>query len=331
MADVQKYFEQFHSTIRADYDLNKILREKRDVIVDLVQKSLKEKSLPCCEVLLQGSYAVRTGIYPIEKLEFDIDVGLRFPFKETAYTATVVRDWIFSAVDGHTKSVEKKGACIRVNYSDNYHVDLVSYACWTDSNGQGQCKLASKSEGWRPADPAAMLDYVKSARKRFEGTEDSGTKTDQLRRVVRYLKRWNDEAIPFEAPYKATGLAWLLLAINMLNVSKSWDGTPDDRNALENLASGVASIYGRLALKKPFPEYEDVFGCVSDKEMSALKERFGKLRDALIAANQTIDPVKACTTLKSVFGRDFPVPEPEDTAKKTYGPAIVTSSSSARR
>ena len=331
MADVQKYFEQFHSAIRADYDINKTLRDKRDIIVEMVQASLKGKKRPCCDVLLQGSYRVGTGIYPIEELEFDIDVGLRFDFKPTEYPPAEVRNWVFEAVDGHTNSVELMGPCIRVNYAMDYHVDLVCYATWTDENGVTRYGLAHKTNGWRPADPPGMLEFVKQARQRFEGTEDGPTNTDQLRRVVRYLKRWNDEAIPFEAEYKATGLAWLLMAINGLSPNKKWDGCPDDRSALESLASGAASLFGRLSAKKPVPEYEDVFGRISDDEMSKLKKRFGAMRDALIFANQEIDPVKACTKLKEVFGRDFPVPEPEDTAKKTYGPAIVTSSSSAGR
>jgi hypothetical protein len=91
----------------------------------------------------------------------------------------------------------------------------------------------------------------------------------------------------------------------------------------------VVSAPGRLSFKKPVPEYEDVFGRISEGEMVKLKERFGRMRTALVSANNEVDPVKACTTLKGVFGRDFPVPEPEDTAKKTFGPAIVTSSSSA--
>ena len=331
MADVQKYFEKFHAAIRADYEMNETLRDKRDIIVNLVKGSLKEKNHPTCEVLLQGSYKVGTGIRMIEKLEYDIDVGLRFAFNSTEHAPETVRSWVFEAVDGHTKSVEEMGPCIRVNYSDNYHVDLVCYACWNDSNDVKQYRLAHKTNGWRPADPPAMLEIVRTAREKFKGTEDGETTTDQLRRVVRYLKRWNDEAIPFEAEYKATGLAWLLLTINGLSPVKKWDGIPDDRSALEYLASNTASIIGRLSLKKPVPEYEDVFGRINDEEGAKLKDRFGKMRDALISANQEIDPVKACTILRGVFGRDFPIPEPEDTAKKTYGPAIVTSSSSAGR
>jgi hypothetical protein len=331
MANVQKYFEQFHDKIRADYEMNSTLREKKDTILKLLRKRLKEAERPSFDELLQGSYSipVRTGVCPIAKLEYDIDVGLRFAFDDSAYRATEVRKWLLDAVDGHTHRVEEMGPCIRVGYADAYHVDLVSYANWVDDDGQERFRLAHRSKGWRPADPPALREYVKSARERFEGTEDSQTKTDQLRRIVRYLKRWYDVAIPEESDAKPSGLAFLLLAIERVAPTYSWDGISDDRAALASLANYATALSGRISICKPTPEYEDVFGKLSDDEMSEFKERFGEMADTLKQAANETDPVEACQALHNVFGDDFPVPEPEDTAKRTSAPAIVTSSSSA--
>src|SRR3954462_2806432 len=128
MANVQKYFEQFHARIRTDYYMNATLIEKRDIILNRITAHLKKNDRPCFVRLSQGSYKMKTGTIPIAEIEFDIDVGLCFPFNETEYTATTVRDWVYDAVFGHTEKVEKKGPCIRVTYKDGYHVDLVVYA-----------------------------------------------------------------------------------------------------------------------------------------------------------------------------------------------------------
>ncbi|MBI4455142.1 MAG: hypothetical protein HY644_04505 [Acidobacteria bacterium] len=272
---------------------------------------------------------VRTGVCPIAKLEYDIDIGLRFPFAENAHSAGEVRRWVLEAVDGHTDSVEEMGPCIRVTYTDGYHVDLVSYTSWADSGNQELCRLAHRTKGWCPADPPALLEYIRNARKSFEGTEDSRTKTDQLRRVVRYLKRWYDVAIPIESDAKPTGLAFLLLAIAHLSPTKFWDGVSDDRAALFSLANCATNVGARISIRKPTPEYEDVFGKLSEREMSDLKDQFRTMAKALNEANRETDPVVACKLLQAVFGDDFPVPDPEDTGKKTAAPAIVTSSSSA--
>ena len=40
MANVQKYFEQFHDTIRTDYEMNSTLREKKDIILQAAPEAL---------------------------------------------------------------------------------------------------------------------------------------------------------------------------------------------------------------------------------------------------------------------------------------------------
>ena len=67
---------------------------------------------------------------------------------------------------------------------------------------------------------------------------------------------------------------------------------------------------------------------MTDKQMTELEAKLQRLRDALDVAAAVTDPIDACQELKRVFGRDFPVPEPEETAKK-HARAIVSSSSSA--
>src|SRR6266542_327629 len=65
MAHVQSYFEQFHKVIRADYDMNATLREKRDIVLGMVSDYLKGRRYPAFSVIHQGSYKMRTGVKPI--------------------------------------------------------------------------------------------------------------------------------------------------------------------------------------------------------------------------------------------------------------------------
>jgi hypothetical protein len=107
------------------------------------------------------------------------------------------------------------------------------------------------------------------------------------------------------------------------------DRRPDDRKALEDLCRKAFQIDGRIIARKPTPEYEDMFGRVTDHQMQQLKKRFKDLSETLVAADRAADPVEACKLLQAVFGKDFPVPEPEDTGRKTKAPAIIVSSTSA--
>lgn len=334
MADVQALFEKFHHNIRTYYEINDTLREKKDIIVRRVKAHLAKNGRPTCQEYLQGSYKMKVGICALEGAEFDIDVGLRFSFDDAKYTATEVRKWVFEAVDGHTEDVDQKGPCVRVTYKDGYHVDLVTYAWWDDALRNEQHRLAHRDDGWKPADPPKLVQWVKDARSPFADTKDSATQTDQFRRVVRYLKRWNDLAIRGESPDKPSGLALVLVAKKHLPVpERTWAGVPDDRRAVQRIADAAANTIGRISANKPTHEYEDMFGRLSNAAMTRLKDRFGKLRDAVVDAGNASDPKVACKRLREVFGDDFPCPdEPKrdgETALRTKAPAVVPSSSSA--
>ena len=158
MADIQKYFEQFHVAIRTDYDISQELRDKRDIVVDRVQRYLKQHSLPGCRVLLQGSYKMKTGVKPIADLEYDIDIGLRFDFRPEDYKAEDVRQWVYEAVKDHTNRCEDRGPCVRVVYEKGFHLDLVIYATW-DEGATELYRLAHKTKGWKEADPPALVPH----------------------------------------------------------------------------------------------------------------------------------------------------------------------------
>lgn len=334
MANVQALFEQFHENIRTYYEINEKLRSKKTIIVDRVKDHLKRNGRPTCQEYIQGSYKMKVGILALEGAEYDIDVGLRFSFDETKYSAQEVRQWVFEAVNGHTEDVEEKGPCIRITYKDGYHVDLVCYAWWDDETGVEQHRLAHKTTGWRGADPPRLVQYVRDACKGFGNTLDSATSTDQFRRVVRYLKRWNDNAIRGESNDKPSGLALVLLAKQHLSApALTWDGAADDRLAVERVARAAAETVGRIQAIKPTPEGEEMFGRISETGMTELKQRFGALRDALIDAEREPDVNKACKRLKDVFGDDFPCPSGKDSEKqeaiRTSAPAVVPSVASA--
>jgi hypothetical protein len=329
MANVQKQFEQFHDRVRTDFETNKQLREKRDILVAKIAKHLADNKLPGFTKLDQGSYAMGTGTLPTEGIDYDIDTSLRFHIRDDEYDAKVVRGWVLAAVKGHTDRIEDRSACVRVVYADGYHVDLVSYAWWGETEATKKYRLAHKTNGWRPADPPKLIKHVDDARARFKGTEDNATKTDQFRRCVRYLRRWDMVKVPSPSAVRPTGLAHVLYAANNLWPAHFFDGTPDDRAALEQLSSVAANAVGRLTAFKPTPEYEDVYLKLSDTEMDKLEARFEKLNEVLRKAKDEADPVKACKLLQGEFGPDFPVPVPEETAARTSKPAIITTSSSA--
>jgi hypothetical protein len=323
MADLQKHFEQFHNAIRVDFDSQSTLREKRDIVLEKIAKSLKKNGRPSFERLLQGSYKMKTGVLPLGEEEFDIDVGLVFDFEDHRPETEEVRGWVMDAIGEHTDKVAEKTPCIRVHYKDSppYHLDLVVYGRLS-----GELQLATKS-AWIDADPEQLLGHVASAYAQYGGTEGN-TGIDQFRRTVRYLKRWGDVRSPGDAKGKPTGLAYTLLASKELACTQAFDGTPDDATALSNMTESASKSF-RISAKKPTPEYEDMFERLDNSQMELFKRDLKTLADTIRAAQDEPDPHDACSLLVAVLGTDFPVPPKGSGGKRTSSPAIVPSSSSA--
>lgn len=329
MANVQKQFEKFHVTIRVDMETSAPLREKRDILVEKIRAHLKANKRPVCSQYGQGSYSMRTGVVPVD-IDYDIDVGLMFPFSEKDHTAKDVRSWVREAVKDHTDNVDDRGPCLRVGYADGYHVDLVSYARWDDMFGTDTFRLAHKDNGWRRADPPLLLSKIDSSAARFADLKDSATSTDQFRRCVRCLRRWVDLQYPEEPKHKPTGLGLVLLCRSHLSPTATFLGDPDDRAALESMLTLAGGTFGRIVERKPAPEEEDLFERMDNQQMADFKTRLLTLRDTLKKAGKEPDPTEACTLLADddAFGPDFPIPPKEETAARATAPAVVRSSSS---
>ncbi len=309
MTNLQKQFEKFHREIKVETEE---LREKRDIIINKIKDSLNRNGCPVPELFNQGSYIYGVGIKPISnEQEYDIDVGLIFNIRSDEYSAKEVRMWVYDAIGEHTQNVEEKGPCIRVRYQAGYHVDLICYSLSTDYDGHRKFKFAHKSDGWKEADPEKLKSYIKEARRPFENSRDSSG-VDQLQRVVRYLKRWNDKALPDESEDKPVGLALLLLCIKHL-ITPIFDseGKSNDLEALRTIIGQIKSL-SRISVKKPTPEYEDVFEKIGNDGMLSLIGRFKQLDESLFNALNESDLEKACKIIRCEFGNDFPLEKDEE-------------------
>lgn len=299
---MQKHFQKFHKAIKVETEE---LREKRDILVNKIRNSLKDAGHPLPEALNQGSYIYGVGVFPVGDEEYDIDVGLDFPIKSDDYEATTVRKWVYDAIENHTKNVEDRGPCIRVRYAAGYHVDLVVYSRYKDSESVENYQLAYKDNKWSPAEPKKLKEKIQQARVPFSDTKDSSG-SDQLQRVTRHLKRWNDLDIPGDSPDKPSGLATLLLVMKHLTApALDSSGDADDLTALIQIARAVKNTFGRIVVNKPTQQFDDMYSKLNEKAMTRFKDRISSLLSSLEKAESQTDE-DACKTLRKQFGDDFP-------------------------
>lgn len=352
MARVQKHFDEFDKKIRLGrFSEEETLREKRNRVRSRLGSRLPEVFEAHGEVNLvpeyrnQGSYEMGTGVKPLEG-DFDIDQGVYFDVATEEYDPVVLKKRIHEALDGHTASVRIRRPCVTVEYQSNdeplYHVDLAVYSR-ASANADGKDRLAvgrehsgSDHRSWEISDPEGLSETIMG---RFASTPDRS----QFRRVVRYLKRWKDENFRPEGNAAPIGIGLTVASYDELRprfadpVSKK----PDDLLALRDLTVALlgrfASVWDaeqqewvqRLKVSLPVEPWNDLFEQMTNRQMGEFQEKLQRLDDALASAIEAVDPVEGCEILRSVFGRDFPVPDKHETAKKHAAPAVIGSSRSA--
>jgi hypothetical protein len=351
LANVQKYLDQFNTTIKlARFDENQTLREKRDIIRRKLNDRLPgvfenhDEVCPSFDFCDQGSYKMGTGVRPLEGAQFDIDQGMYFAISSEDYPDPVLlKQRVHEALDGHTDSVRIRTSCVTVFYHQDeeqiYHVDLAIYADGTQEPddkprlAKGKENSNDENRFWEISKPQELADVVLNW---FSDEDDR----KQFRRLVRYLKRWRDERFNEGGNSAPVGLALTILVLKNLSPKYGFDGKPDDLGALSAVVNAILAQFvqswdpdngewtDRLKVELPVEPWSDLLEKMTNRQMTSFKEKLESLRDSLKSAQDQVDPREACIVLNRQFGRDFPIPDPEDTAKK-HAPAIVSSSSSA--
>jgi len=331
MANVQKYFNDFHEAIKLDYEDNKVLRERRDELLEELKEHLKNESRSVSE-FHQGSYAMHTGIKALDNGDYDIDVGLVFELDiEENKNPVEVKKWVYNALKDTYPNITMKKPCVTVEFeseeddSRNYHVDFAIYA--EDINtkdiylAKGKLHSTEANREWEISEPKEL---VKKIKERYENLDDR----QQFRRVVRYLKRWKDLKFKDQVN-RPSGIGLTLAALNHFTPVIDRDHFADTKTIkdLEAIKSFVEQMISRfqtvfhdeefaqrLVVTLPTKPYSDVYEGISNSQMQEFKKKLEDLKINLEKAINEVDIVVACTILQKSLGEDFPIPSEEETS-----------------
>ena len=331
MTTLQKYFLEFHNKIKLDdFDEIQTLRDKRDSLLKDLWKRISEDA-PSFENFDQGSYAMNTGTNPKDG-NYDIDEGLTFDCSRNDYEDPVeLKKMVRDALVYGNRSVLIRRPCVTVEYLKNgevdYHVDLTIYAKRFGETSLDLAKGKEFSESgkrvWEKSDPKGLIDKI---RNRFSDRDDKA----QMRRCIRYLKRWRDHKLTSGKPFS---IALTCAVYHWFQTSK--DIFSNEYNDIEALISLVEAIIARfdvngwLTINLPVEPHDDLNSKMTESQMQTFKEKLEDLRDALIDAQNEDLEDEACKLLKKQFGDEFPVPEKKDTARKVATAGFAPAGASA--
>jgi hypothetical protein len=164
------------------------LREKKDLNIQRLKDGLAEYNeeqktdIKLLEHIVQGSVAMST-IVQNEENNYDIDVAIIFDKAILPDGTTATKNIIVNVLKRKCKqfSVEPmaKTNCIRIEYTDGYHIDFAVYRRSTDVYGEYLYEHCGSE--WRRRNPRDINTWFR---------EQNNNKDGELRVVVRLLKMY---------------------------------------------------------------------------------------------------------------------------------------------
>lgn len=202
----------------------------------------------------QGSLKLGTVVKPISNLEFDLDLVCEFamPWANIQNPTSLLNEMEFRIRQNGTysKMCERKKRCIRLNYSGEFHVDILP-ACpdnlqsddsklkvpdrqlqkWIDSNPKGYAKWVedrSVSEEYSLFEKAAKIEALPDVQ--------PVELKPPLKRVVQLIKRYRD--MVFKDDYDNAPVSIVLTTL----ACESYLGEGSVNLALKNISSKLVGI-----------------------------------------------------------------------------------------
>lgn len=284
MANLDSLFRQFDNELNiTQTKKDSLMTSKNHLRTKIRDYFTKNHSSYKPTFFIQGSYKLKTLIRTKDDT-CDLDDGIYFKENPDKVTATTLQSWIKAAVDGTTDATpEHKRKCIRVDYKAGYNIDLPVFVF--DDKTEVHPNLAVKNSGFQKDDPKEFV------------TEFNRVKSDQMVRMVKYLKSWCDH----KRQDMPSGLAMTVLTM------KHFQSNLRDDIALKYLLIEIES-----ALKKnfscvvPTTPQDDLFSNCPPTKKDNFMDNLSKFIEDSKKAIDEKNKLKASKLWRKHLGNRFP-------------------------
>ncbi|MCI0619250.1 nucleotidyltransferase, partial [bacterium] len=158
----------------------------------------------------QGSLRIGTTTKPIKHEEYDLDLVCELQIDWNSIHPLNLLKMVFERIRSnklYESIVERKKRCVRLNYADDFHLDILS-AC-LDLKTCGTCvkvpdrKMNGGNGGWSASNPKGNANWFEKIAEQYEKLllekrieplpkPEPSVQKPPLKRAVQLLKRWRD-------------------------------------------------------------------------------------------------------------------------------------------
>lgn len=325
MIKLKKEFERFTDSIKLTSEAND-LRTKRETLEnnfkdnfpDICKENDIEINKSDMRFIDQGSYKINTTIKNKDG-SIDRDVAVIFPLDINEHNdPRKLKKFARDALKIENVRIPViKEPCITVKYQkkeDEYlHIDFPMYANLNNKLYLARGKEFSDNFNWEEVDPEGLNEYF------LEKLKDN----DQLRRVIRYLKKWKQEKYSGSTNNNEIppSIALTLLACQYFVECKEGESY-DDLSSLYHTVNKIINNFQltqedkeitKAEIKCDLPKmpYKDVFYKMknSDAHGVLFYKRLKKAEENLRDAYNVESEHDAAIYVQKVLGEEFEVPE----------------------
>lgn len=333
---IQTHFDKFNKKIylTSHSEGYKKAKEKDKSIYDEIKIAFKEEGYPVVDSFMQGSFAVNTAINSLDG-DFDIDRAIVIDAEKAPDDPVAPKRIIKKVLDKRNfKDPRIKKPCVTADYkSTNLHIDYTVYKKEATFFGHDTYYLAVGKNGssdehkeWSEADQKGLIEWIDSV---DEFASGATAKRKQLKRLIRYIKRWRDVNFTSEEVRKKIfSIGLTIMLKKQYNPSLLSSEVDDDLQALKSTVDGIldadyiSAPWGtddyRVYVRLPKTPKRDVFqhkvegGYADGSDLNIgtqLRNKLIKLQEELQKALDEADEVKQCEILNKLLGDDFEVPK----------------------
>ena len=205
-----KNIREFDIFMVTTVNLNSTRIERLKEKISVVESFINNSDYKVKRFASQGSWAHKTIIRPpTSRNDFDVDLLAFVDFKEHWSASNYIDNLhnIFHENKIYEKKIKRKTYCVQLNYSDEFHVDIVP--CIIKGNGYQVCN--SKENNFEPTNPEEYTSWFH--RKNIYSN-------NHLAKVVRLLKYLRGIKNNFSVA------SIILSTLSAQNVEQSWDDLP---------------------------------------------------------------------------------------------------------
>lgn len=304
MANLNYIFRQFNDELSVTDSKKSKMINSREHLREKIRKSFEQNHKSYSpKFYIQGSYKLKTLIRTKDDM-CDMDDGVYFGSNPDNVAGTTLQKWVKDAVEGTTDATPThKKKCVRVDYKAGYNIDLPVMVF--DENIDNHPLLAVKNSDFQVDDPKEFVDYFKD------------NKTDQMVRIIKYLKAWCDHKRA-EMP---CGLAMTVLSL------KYFQGNDRDDVALKYILIEIEKHLKKdFKCIMPTTPKDNLFADYSEEKKKNFMDNLSSFIEDAKKAIEEPNHLKASKLWRKHLGERFPLGEDKsDENSKSLIKAIGTS------